>query len=161
MSIPRLDLDRIEGMADAVITSMEHLKSSIDTPSARLSAAMLREQTLVNIAPNSHRSAQADTVQANVTVILALYKDPDPKDYSAPIIVIANANNSMRAAVVRTYYNKDLRKSEMATTIKGPDRTSEFKALDRLYARSRAAMQRAVDLSKNAEGFDFWEDLDL
>lgn len=115
----------------------------------------------VNIVPNSRRSARADITKANVTVILALYKDPDPKGYSAPIIVIDKEKNSMRAGVVRTHYNKNLQKSEMATTIKGPDRTSEFKALEGLCARSRAAMQRAVDLSKNAEGFDFWEDLDL
>jgi acetyl esterase/lipase len=100
-------------------------------------------------------------MKANVTVILALYKDPDPKDYSPPTVIIASDKNEVRAAVVRTYYDKDLKKSVMVTTIKGPDRTSEFKAVEGLYSRSRAAMQRAINFSKNAEGFDFWEDLDL
>lgn len=161
MSIPQLDLDRIEGIADAVIESMNQLQPTIETTSTRLSATMLRDQTLGIIAPISRTLIQADFTKANVTVILALYKDPDPKDYSTPAIIIANEKNLVCAAVVRTYYNTDLQKSVMVTTIKGPDCTSEFKALEGLYARSRAAMQRAINFSKNAEGFDFWEDLDL
>lgn len=46
MSIPQKHLDRIEGMANAVIEFMKQLKSSIETTSTRLNAAMLREQTL-------------------------------------------------------------------------------------------------------------------
>lgn len=114
----------------------------------------------VSVAPDSRTFAQADFVKANATVILALYKDPDPKDYSTPTIIIANNKKELRAAVVRTYYNKDLEKSVMVTTIKGPDSTSEFKALEGLYKRSRAAVERAIAMPKNAEGFD-WDDLDL
>lgn len=62
----------------------------------------------VVVAPKSRTCAQADFIKENVTVILALYKDSDPKDYSAPSIIIANHKSQVCAAVVRTYYNKGL-----------------------------------------------------
>lgn len=115
----------------------------------------------VGVAPKSRTCAQADFIKENVTIILALYKDIDRKDYSAPSIIIANHKNQVCAAVVRTYYDKGLRKSVMVTTIKGWDRTSEFKALESLYTRWRDAVQCAIALSKNPNGFDDWLDLDL
>lgn len=96
-----------------------------------------------------------------MTVILALYKDEDPKDYSAPTIVVANSKNHSGAAVVRTYYDKTLDKAKMVTTIKGPICSSDFKALEGLYKVSKAAVERAIHVSRTAEGFDFWEDLNL
>jgi hypothetical protein len=60
MSTPKLDLDRIKGMADAVIESVKKLKLSIETTSTRLSATMLRDQTLGIIAPISRTLTQAD-----------------------------------------------------------------------------------------------------
>ncbi|GAB7324170.1 hypothetical protein MBLNU13_g07541t1 [Cladosporium sp. NU13] len=145
MSTPKLDLDRIKGMADAVVELVKKLKLSIETTSTRINATMLRDQTL-----------------ANVAVILALYKDPDPKDYSAPMVIIASDKDQVCAATVRTYYNVYLKKSEMVTTIKGPEAASEYKALEGLYKKSRAEVHRTSVYSKkkNAEGFDFWDDLD-
>ena len=64
-----------------------------------------------------------------MTVILALYKDEDPKDYSAPTIVVANSKNHSGAAVVRTYYDKTLDKAKMVTTIKGPICSSDLQGI--------------------------------
>lgn len=67
----------------------------------------------------------------------------------------------MYAAVVRAFYNEDLEKTEMVTTIEGPSCASDYKALEALYKLSRAAVQRARMMSKNKGGFEDWEDLDL
>lgn len=162
MSTPKLDLDWIKGMADAVVELVKKLKLSIETTSTRLNATMLRDQTLGIIAPISRTFAQADFMKANVAVILALYKDRGPKDYSASMVIIASDKDQVCAATVRTYYNVYLKKSEMVTTIKGPEAASEFKALEGLYKKSRAEVHRTSVYSKKktAEGFDFWDDLD-
>ena len=80
---------------------------------------------------------------------------------SAPTIIIADEENQVYAAVVCTYYDKDLKKTGMITTIQSLSRTSEFKASEDLYKLSRAAIERAILLSKSAEGFNNWADLDL
>ena len=100
-------------------------------------------------------------MKANVTVILALYKDPDPKDYSPPTVIIASDKNEVRAAVVRTYYNGDLARTMIETTIKGSICASEYEALEDLYKLSRAAVEQAIRLSGNEEGFKDWRDLGL
>lgn len=106
-------------------------------------------------------SASADSIKANVTVILALHKDGDPKDYSAPTIIIVNSNNHSCTAVVRTYHDTTLRRANMATTTKSPICSSDFEALEGLYKLSKAAVERAIHMSKNADGFNDWGDLDL
>ena len=113
----------------------------------------------VSCASKSHTPDQADFIEANANVILALYKDEHPKDYSAPTIVIAEKDNEVGAAVVRTCYNKTLKKTEMSTMFRGSSCSSDFKALESLYKRSSAKLARAIELSKNDEGFDFWDDL--
>jgi len=162
MSSPQLiDLDRVKQMANAVVESVKQLKLSIETSSTRLNATMLREQTLGTITPEFHPFVQADFSKANVGVILALYKYRHPHDGSDPTVIIANEKNRVCAAVVRTYYDKSLKKDRIVTTIKGPICTSEFKALEGLYKISRGAVDRAIHLSKNENGFDDWDDLDL
>lgn len=57
--------------------------------------------------------------KANVTVILTLYRGDKPNKVSVPTITIGGRDNRMRAAVVRTYYDSDLERTMLETTIKG------------------------------------------
>jgi hypothetical protein len=93
--------------------------------------------------------------------MLSLYKYRHAQDLSAPTIIIADEENQVYAAVVRTFYDKDLKKTGMVTTIQSLSRPSEFKALEDLYRLSRTAIERAILLSKSAAGFNNWADLDL
>jgi hypothetical protein len=103
-------------MLNAVIESLQQLKLSIKTKSTRLNADMLRKQTLGTVMPDPCTSAQADILKANATVILDLYGDDSPEEYSGPTIMIGGKENRMRAAVVRTYYDSDLEED-----LGGPD----------------------------------------
>jgi hypothetical protein len=116
---------------------------------------------LTTVIPKSRTPAQANCIKANVSVILSLYKYRHAQDLSAPTIIIADEESQVYAAVVRTYYDKDLKKTGMVTTIQSLSRLSEFKALEDLYRLSRTAIERAILLSKSAEGFKNWADLDL
>jgi len=96
-------------------------------------------------------------------MILALYQDLDGHflGCSAPTIIIANNKNQVYAAVVRTRYNEILLKADIVNVIESPSCSSDYKALERLYKLSRAAVQRARMMSRNIGGFDDWDDLDL
>lgn len=61
---------------------------------------------------------------------------------------------------MRTYYDTTLQKANMATMIKGPICSSDSKASEGLYKLSKVAVERAIHMSKNADGFDDWGDLD-
>jgi hypothetical protein len=67
----------------------------------------------------------------------------------------------MRAAVVRTYYDSDLERTMLETTIKGAICASEFDALEDLFETTRTALEQAVRLSEDEEGFNDWRGLNL
>lgn len=98
---------------------------------------------------------------ANIHIILALYVYDDPQEFRIPNIIISDNKKQVYAAVVHTRYNDDLNKPEIVTVLEGPCCASDFKALESLYKRSRAALQRAIVMSKNPGGFADWDDLDL
>lgn len=148
-------------MLNAAIESVKQLESSIETKSTKLDAAMLRQQSLGTVIPKSCTFNQADFLKANVNVILALYRGDKPNNVSAPTVAIGGKENRMRAAVVRTYYNGDLARTMIETTIKGSICASEYEALEDLYKLSRAAVEQAIRLSGNEEGFKDWRDLGL
>jgi hypothetical protein len=160
---PLVDLSRLERMADTIAESVKQLKLSIENSSTRLNAAVLREPTLGIAASKSPASAQANFIEANVSVILALYQDLDDRfqDCSAPTIVIADNKKQVYAAVVRTRFSDRLFKTDIINVIEGPNSASDFKALEQLYELSMAAVQRARMMSRNDGGFDDWDDLDL
>jgi hypothetical protein len=123
---------------------------------------MLRQQTLGIITSSSRSLVQADLeAQANVGIILALYKHESSQGCSVLTIIIPDSKAQVCASVVRTRYNDHLSKPEMVTVIESPSCAFDVKALGGLYKISRAAMERAVMMSKNQLGFDDWDDLDL
>jgi len=160
---PLVDLSRFERMANTVADSVKQLKLSVDKSSTKLNTAVLREQTLGIITSKLPANVQANFVEANVSVILALYQDLDGRfqNCSAPTIIIADGKKQVYAAVVQTRRNDRLFKTDIVNVIQGPCSASDSKALEELYTLSRAAVQRAMIMSKNDGDFDDWDDLDL
>jgi hypothetical protein len=141
---------------------IKQLELGIEKCSTQLNAAMLRQQTLGIITSSSRSLVQADLeAQANVGIILALYKHESSQGCSVLTIIIPDSKAQVCASVVRTRYNDHLSKPEMVTVIESPSCAFDVKALGGLYKISRAAMERAVMMSKNQLGFDDWDDLDL
>lgn len=128
-----------------------------------IDATALRDQTIgVSYLVSSAKCIPADSITANVNVVLALYKHGNPPGYSAPSIIIAYGEDGIYAAVLRTWYNGMFTRTQMDTTIEGPRCESEHEALRKLFEMSMSMVQRARELSETkAEGFADWEDLGL